>query len=107
MYAVNWLPRDLDPTTIDFTIRANVFDDDGRDADRCEQAGMDVDLVVMVVDDSVQQLSAVFGNVNGDCYGGDYNIIATATDGTTTVTLTTPFSVKGGPVADVVDVIPD
>ena len=101
VFSVNGLSQDSDPSTVDFTMRADVKDDRGRDDNDCEQDGMGVSRTIMVVDEEVETFAITFGNADGSCIIGEYTIEAVFDDGVTQRTVKTAFTVVGGDVANI------
>ena len=100
-YAVNWLPLDNDDTTVDLTWRVHVEDDDGEAFTECQGEGMAVNHKLMIVDEDPEVVEVAYGATNGDCYAGDYVIVAEFSDGELTRVVKTAFRVPGGDTAEV------
>ena len=58
-YAVNWLPADDNPETLDLTLRADVVDAGGKDFDYCEQEGMGEDHNLYIIDEIAETFYVV------------------------------------------------
>ena len=95
VYSVNGLKKDLDPSTVDLTMRADVKDSQGRDYNDCEQDGMGISRTLSVVDEEMETFAITFGNADGSCISGDYTIEAVFDNGKRTLTHTSTFVVVG------------
>ena len=59
---------------------ANVFDENGDDADECEASGMGYPQHIKVVDSKVEKFTVEYGSSNwAACWVGDYTVYATFT----------------------------
>ena len=101
LYAVNWLPADDNPETLDLTLRGDVVNAGGKDFDRCEQEGMGEDHNLYIIDEMVEGFDLRYGSPVGDCSPGFYTIITTVRDGSGRILtrFLDDFRVIGGPVA--------
>ena len=80
-YVVNWQPQDLNPDTLDLTLRADVVTDGGREANSCEGEGLGQDNNLYIIDEVVEVIDVQWGNTNGDCYSGEYTTVIILRDG--------------------------
>ena len=75
---------------------ANIYDEDGDDADRCEQEGFGEIQTLNIIDTDPEYFSGDFGSSNRGCFADDYVVSAEFTAGDTTKTFTREFRVAGG-----------
>ena len=99
-YAINRLAADDNPETLDLTFRADVVDAGGEDFDLCEHEGMGEDHNLYIIDEIAETFYVYFGNPVGDCYEGEYTIIATIRDGSGKILNRGLYDIRvsGGPV---------
>ena len=100
-YTVNWLPADDNPETLDLTLRADIVNASGRDFDHCEQEGMGEGHNLYIIDEMAESFYMHYGSPEGDCFAGEYTIIATVRDGSGRILkrVFDDFRVMGGSVA--------